>query len=89
MRGKIEMLEGFTKEQLQEARIYAASFSHKVVAAIDSGKIVPNDPAAYRQIFVDSAARIEAGLADGNFTVWQRMNYFLTGESVPLLPKKS
>jgi hypothetical protein len=78
----------YTIEQLQEARVYAASFSRNVVAAIDSGKIVPNDPQAYRQRLIDSAERIEAGLSDGNFTVWQRMHYFLTGESVPLLAPK-
>ena len=31
------------------------------------------------------AEEIREGLHDGNFTIWQRMNYFLTGECVALM----
>jgi hypothetical protein len=32
------------------------------------------------------ADEVEAGLHDHNFTVWQRMNYFKTGQCVAFLP---
>lgn len=67
-------------ERLQLAREYAASIEQ---AVIDD----PNVPEPVKAGSRLSKTRILSGELDGNFTVWQRMNYYLTGGSVPFLSK--
>lgn len=70
---------------VQDARNFAAQTERDLIAALETGKLKANDPASWIKKLKQSVADIEAGKCDGNFTVWQRMNYFLTGECVPLL----
>jgi hypothetical protein len=35
---------------------------------------------------LEYANEVENGLHNRNFTIWQRVDYMLTGESVPFLP---
>lgn len=84
-------LSTFTSEQLQAARVYAASNPRAMAAEAMT--------ATYYADHVDHAWRLriqeeknqladeaERGEHDHNFTIRQRMYYYLTGESVALLP---
>ena len=77
---------------LQKAREYASQI-HKEMAesAFDDGYFAPHISEEYKHSYVEYhlnyAKEIEAGKRDTNFTIWQRMNYFLTDECVPFLPK--
>jgi len=46
-----------------------------------------NDPKGYAIELKKSICRIMSGKSDNNFTIWQRMDYYLTGNSIPFLPK--
>lgn len=79
--------------QLNQARKYAASINRRYAKSIELGTC---DFASHitREAQLQIAKRehvqadaIEAGECDHNFTIWQRMNYFITGESVAFLPK--
>ncbi len=67
------------KTELQLAREYAASISQ---AVIDD----PNIPEGLKEVHKDIVKSILSGELDNNFTVAQRMEYFLTGQDHPLLP---
>ena len=77
----------------QQAREYAAQVNFDIAQAArlpDFGfasHVTDEAKAAYIQRELDLANDILAGKLDHNFTVWQRMNYCLTGECVALLPK--
>lgn len=79
--------------KLQAAREYAAKIHHKLAAsAFDpdfgfASHITEEDKQKYSDDQRRYAAEVEAGEHDSNFTIWQRMNYFLTGECTPFLPK--
>lgn len=81
------------KIDLNEARKYAAKINHKLADhAFDNdfgfaSHVTDDDKREYADKQRTFAREIEAGLHDGNFTVWQRMQYYLTGEWVPLFPK--
>ena len=83
--------ETVTGERLNEARRYAASYSLMCAAAWlnDPDHGAPHVTTKMRGKLaaenVVRARRIERGECDHNFTIWQRMDYFLTGESVPFL----
>jgi hypothetical protein len=82
---------GFTQKQIQAARRYAIRPN---IAGIRKAKTDPKFFAAhvtptrvrdYIEKQYQSSRDILAGDADHNFTVWQRMNYKLTGECPGLL----
>ena len=83
----------YSKEKLQEAREYAAESNYKLAHhAHDkdfgfASHITEQDKDDYVEKQTKYAEEIEAGKHDDNFTVWQRMNYYLTGENIPFLPK--
>ena len=82
----------FTKDQLQRAMLYAAEINWKCTSECmddDFGfadHVTDQDKLNYREKQETYAEEIEAGKHDHNFTIRQRMYYFLTGESVALLP---
>lgn len=82
----------YSEEQLQAAREYAAQV-HKDLAkhCLDkdfgfANHVTELEKRAYKAKQLQIAEDIEAGHCDSNFTVAQRMHYFLTGESIALLP---
>lgn len=81
-----------TDRALQAAREYAAGINNRLAAGAfhpDAGfasHVTDADRLEYVRREVQTVRDILAGKLDHNFTVWQRMNYFLTGESVPFLP---
>jgi hypothetical protein len=83
--------ERFSKEQLQEARLYASSINRDIAreaAKPDFGfadHVSDAEKNAYINNQLSLADDIDNGKMDGNFTVRQRMYYFLTGECVPIL----
>lgn len=84
-----------TPEQIQKAREYAAEIEFRIAdEALDPGfGFAPHVTESEKRKYADDArAHAEAivrGEHDNNFTIWQRMNYYLTGKFVPLLPKKT
>ena len=81
------------KKTTQQAREYAAKINWDLSAHAfdDDFGFASHVTQSDKQIYADKqkklAEEIEAGMHDHNFTVWQRMNYFLTGESIPFLPQ--
>ncbi|SFJ47801.1 hypothetical protein SAMN03159338_1504 [Sphingomonas sp. NFR04] len=69
----------------QAARQFAAEPERRLIASIRSGETRCNDPKAWIRELESTVAQILAGELDGNFTIWQRMHLFRTGECVPLL----
>ncbi len=75
-----------------DARIYAAKINREIAAHVfddDAGYADHVDDAwkqRIREEQLQHAEEIEAGKHDHNLTIAQRMHYFLTGESVALLP---
>ena len=78
-------LQNYTKAELQNAREYAASITERaLVSTINcSCKPVTQD---YIDKINSQIVNIKAGLDDGNFTIYQRMEYYLTGTTTSLLP---
>lgn len=74
-----------TPEQLQAAREYAADVERRLIADLKSGAVQCHNPQAWIDELEKMVERIVAGHDDSNFTIWQRMHYFLTGECRPLL----
>lgn len=72
-------------ERIQEAREFAADTERRLIESLRSGETKCRDPEGWIKELEASVAQILAGEADANFTIWQRMNTFLTGECVPLL----
>lgn len=87
------MMRRASAEDLVRARKYAAAVDWSLAAgALDPGAgfadhVTYDDKLKFIERHRTLATEIERGLHDHNFTVWQRMNYFLTGECVGLLPK--
>ena len=79
-------------QDTQTARQYAAQINYELAShAFDTdfgfaSHVTDTDKQDYVARNIKLANEIEQGLHDNNFTVWQRMNYFLTGECVALLP---
>ena len=77
--------------EVDKARHYAAGAHYRCALAALAGEIdFPSHMTKdriedYIIRDVTLAIEIEQGKHDHNFTVWQRMNYYLTGECVPLL----
>ena len=80
-------LNNFSPDQLQEARLAASEIEKILIEEIKSGKIVPNDKERYISYLENCIEKIESGEWDSNFTIWQRMYSFLTGECPAFLPK--
>lgn len=82
----------YTPEQLQKAREYAAKTDLNIAkTCFDDGfgfasHVTQAEKQAYSDQHKKSAQEIVNGEKDHNFTVAQRMYYYLTGESVPFLP---
>lgn len=74
-----------SSDQTQLARIYAAGIERDLARSLRDGTTKANNGERWAAELDDEASAIEAGLRDGNFTIRQRMNLFLTGESVPFL----
>ena len=80
-----------TGAKLNEARRYAAMVCRDCAHAClldfdgDYNHLSPSQRGAYAAKDMIHALKIERGECDHNFTIWQRMDYFLTGESVPFL----
>lgn len=85
--------EIITGARLQEARKAATQPNLDYIEAIDNGTAGFASHVTIAQIQeirageVEQIRKIRAGESDHNFTVWQRMNTFLTGKTVALLPK--
>ena len=83
----------FTQEQLQSARNYAAELPDRISKECFSetfgfaSHVTYEDKVAYSNDNKKNAQAIRAGDCDHNFTIAQRMYYFLTGEDVPLMSK--
>lgn len=84
----------YTEQQLQQAREYAALINWDLAAYafdIEESGFASHVTIADRREYADKqgqyAREIEQGLHDNNFTIWQRMQYYFTGETIPLLPK--
>lgn len=86
-------LPKYTQDQLQAARNYAAEGSWCCMenALNDDNYFASHITWSEKQKYARRERRwameVEAGLRDHNFSVWQRMNYYLTGECIALLPK--
>ena len=84
---------GFTPKQIQAARRYAVRTDLALAMALESGKlqcashVTREGVLAWASRCRDSAKQIINGERDNNFTIWQRMNTYLTGECVAFLPK--
>lgn len=82
----------YTSEQLQKAREYAAKLPYELAReCLEPGfgyadHITEADKRRFSEAYFKHAQEIEQGLHDHNFTVWQRMHYYLTGECVAFLP---
>jgi hypothetical protein len=72
-------------EEMQAARRNASGPERRLIASLQSGETVANDPAGWIAELESEVERIEAGDLDGCFTIWQRMDLFLTGSCRPLL----
>lgn len=78
--------------ELEKARQYAAKpFRDCAKHAFDddfgfADHVTDEDKRKFAAKHNAYADEIEAGQHDHNFTVWQRMKCFLTGECVPFLP---
>jgi len=78
---------------LQAARGYAAKIDDEIAEhAFDedfgfADHVTEEDKRRYADDHRKHAEEIRAGKHDHNFTVWQRMHFFLTGECAPFLPK--
>ena len=86
-------LKQYTESELQRAREYAAQGQINLAEAIERGDkmfalhVTEQQKQERAKTARKVAADIIAGKADGNFSTQQRMHYYLTGESVALLPK--
>ena len=81
----------YSEQQLQNARVYAARIDRQLAAeALTADYYASHITAADRESIkarhLESAEAVERGEHDGNFTVAQRMRYYLAGECVPFLP---
>lgn len=81
----------FSEDRLKAARQYAAELPQKIADTCfddDYGfasHVTLEEKQSYSDQHKDEAQSILKGEKDGNFTVAQRMYYYLTGESVPFL----
>ena len=81
----------FTRKQVQAARETVADFFAEHALAVRrenpyADHVSEDTKEALLQNQLDFALEIRRGRADHNFTVWQRMEYALTGECTPFLP---
>ena len=73
------------------ARHYAAQTTRQIAAECllpgfgFAAHVTQAEKEQYKDKLLQSASDIESGRLDGNFTVRQRIHYWYTGESVPLL----
>lgn len=82
--------QDYTEQQMTAARGYAASITLKHAACcMDKGyfaeHITPSEAADIQFRECKEAQHIMEGMCDNNFTVRQRMEFYLTGKSTPLL----
>jgi len=76
---------------LQQARIYAAKINRDIAKnALNNNfgfasHVTHNDKLEYIDSQLNLANEIKQGLHDNNFTIAQRMNYYLTGNCIALL----
>ena len=79
-------------QQLQRAREYATTVPQTCIDSIKAGTygfashVTQEDVQKELTRLENQIEDILAGLSDDNFTIWQRMNYHVTGEMVALLP---
>lgn len=89
---KTHLGETITGARLTLARNYAASVNLRYAISIERGQVEFADHMTREaQLTIAKKERrlakeIQAGKHDHNFTIWQRMNYNITGESVAFLP---
>lgn len=89
----MRILEDYSAEQIQSARVYAAAIHYRIAEQAKNdtlgfaSHVTPQRKRDYAAKELREARAIERGFRDHNFTVWQRMVYHLTGESIPFLPK--
>ena len=80
-----------TQAELIAARKYAAEIPRKLAAEALTADyyadhVTIQDRVEIKERELKRAEQIENGEHDHNFTIWQRMNYYITGESIALLP---
>ena len=77
---------------LQDARIYAVKTYRTYATAISEGSVQfaghvsDEQKTQIMKAEIKFAEEVEAGMHDFNFTIRQRIHYFLTGVELPLLP---
>ena len=86
----MKSFKDFTESDIQKARQYAAENSRAMAAeALTADYYADHVDIEWRKRIRDEkntlADEIEQGLHDHNFTIRQRMYYYLTGESVALM----
>lgn len=84
-------LSAFSEEQVQSARVYAAGVNRRIAAEAPMATYYASHVTSEKREMIKRdnnilASEIERGDHDNNFTIRQRMYYYLTGESVALLP---
>lgn len=81
----------YTQQELQSAREYAAELPESLsMLCFDddfgfASHVTLDDIKAYSKSKLDQSSAILRGEKDGNLAVAQRMDYFLSGESKPLM----
>lgn len=84
----------FTPEELQAARNYAAEIPERLSKQCfekDFGfapHVTDEMKRKYSDRYLSQAKAIKSGEKDNNFTIAQRMFFFLTGEDAPLFTPK-
>jgi len=81
-----------TGKKLDEARKHVAEWKRENTRAIRkedayAAHISETMKDSYLEKGLSYADEIEDGMHDGNFTIWQRMNTFITGDCIAFLPK--
>lgn len=82
----------YSEKQIQEAREKTAQVFIDYAEEIKKGEVEFADhvtkEAKLRIVKenLDYAEEVRQGKHDGNFVIWQRMNFYLTGESPAFLP---
>lgn len=80
----------FKKSDIQKARGVVADNAIKSAHEIRKGDyashVTEDKKEEILQEDLKQAELIRSGKLDHNFTIWQRMQYVLTGECIPFLP---
>ena len=79
------------EETIQKARVYAATINRRIADEVFTSTeyadhVTDKDKKRVQDENLRLAEEIERGEHDHNLTIAQRMHYYMTGKSLPLLP---